>query len=60
MPDSIKREDELIAKAVRWAAMAAHEIREAGGYSPGVLGMFPDKLIATMVRNNIGVKHLGL
>ena len=60
MPKSAHEiENEYIAKAVRWAAKASTEIYRAGGDPANVLEMFPDKLLATMVRNSMGVKYLG-
>ena len=50
-------ENELIIKAVRWAAKACAAIQDAGGSVNSVLERFPDELIMTMVRNGIQLKH---
>lgn len=51
----MEQENKLIAKAVKWAVEAAEEIRDVGGNPALVLAKFPPELIATMVRNNLGI-----
>jgi hypothetical protein len=54
-----KAQDELILNAVRWGIDFAEAVAGVGGHPAGVLNMFSDESIATMVRNGLAVRGHG-
>lgn len=53
---SIKDQNELIVKAIKWAVSSSIEIFKAGGV-PDLINSIPEDMLATMVRNNLVLKY---
>lgn len=44
-------------KIMKWYTQADVQIRKAGGYPEGVLAMFPENLLETLIRNDIYIVY---